>query len=305
VLSRANEKLEIPNAMLAKDVVVNYSNGVVADEISIGLSYDAPPNHVRAVITETLSGVAGVLQNPPPEILAWDFGDSAVRYRVKYWIADYSESDRVHDAVATSLWYALKRKAIEIPFPMRTIRRQPPPGPVTGMAEFEHNIMEELRQVDFLRELSQEELRLLLPGVSVLQFGAGEIIVRQGDQGDSLYIIRNGTVEVVATADDGGQVHLRDLKRPSFFGEMALMTGEPRTATIRARTDAELLELGRGGFTELFKVHPEAATQMGEVIAQRMSERRELLAAAHRGDGTDSRANWLLAKMRAVFNLGA
>jgi branched-chain amino acid transport system substrate-binding protein len=173
------------------------------------------------------------------------------------------------------------------------------------MAEFEHNIMEELRQVDFLRELSQEELRLLLPGVSVLQFGAGEIIVRQGDQGDSLYIIRNGTVEVVATADDGGQVHLRDLKRPSFFGEMALMTGEPRTATIRARTDAELLELGRGGFTELFKVHPEAATQMGEVIAQRMSERRELLAAAHRGDGTDSRANWLLAKMRAVFNLGA
>jgi CRP-like cAMP-binding protein len=81
------------------------------------------------------------------------------------------------------------------------------------------------------------------------------------------------------------------------------MTGEPRTTTVRARTDAELLELSRDGFTELFKAHPETASQIGEVIALRNTERRELLASAPHGDGVYSRSTWLLAKMRSVFDL--
>ncbi|HJU28051.1 MAG TPA: mechanosensitive ion channel family protein [Candidatus Binataceae bacterium] len=303
MITRDNEKLEIPNSMLAKEIVVNYSNGVVADEVVLGLSYDAPPNYVRDVITESLRGVPGVLQNPPPAILTWDYADYSIRYRIKYWMADYADAERVHDQVSTSLWYALRRKAIEIPFPIRTLRRARENAVIAGEEAFEREIMNELRQVDFLRDLRDEELRLLLAGVTVLKFGAGETIVREGDQGDSLYIIRSGTVEVVASASDGKQVHLRDLRNPAFFGEMALMTGEVRNATIRARTDAELLELSRDGFTELFKLHPESAARMGEVIALRMTERRELLAAAPQDDGARTHAGWLLAKMRAVFNI--
>src|SRR5216684_1704800 len=302
VITRANERLEIPNAMLAKDVVVNYSNGVVADETSIGLSYSAPPNFVREVITETLRDVHGVLQSPPPEIYAWEYGESSIRYRVKYWLSDYADADRVREAVTTSLWYALRRKEIEIPFPIRTLRLQREKALTAETEAFEREIMGELRQVDFLRDLRDEELRLLLPGVTAQQFGRGEVIVREGDNGNSLYIVRSGTVEVLA-AKDGKQVHMRDLARPAFFGEMALMTGEPRTATIRARTDAELLELSRDGFTELFKAHPETASQIGEVIALRNTERRELLASAPHGDGVYSRSTWLLAKMRSVFDL--
>jgi small-conductance mechanosensitive channel/CRP-like cAMP-binding protein len=303
VITRRNEKLEIPNSMLAKDIVVNYSNGVVADEVVIGLSYDAPPNYAREAILESLRGVPGVLQNPAPEILTWDYADYSIRYRIKYWMADYADAERVHDSVSTSLWYALRRKAIEVPFPVYTLRRPRETAIMDGAQAFEREIMGELRQVDFLRELRDEELRLLLPGVTVLKFGAGEIIVREGDQGDALYIIRTGTVEVVATAPDGKQIHIRDLRQPAFFGEMALMTGEVRNATIRARSDAELLELSRDGFTELFKSHPDTAVKMGEIIALRMSERRELLAAAPQGDSARTHAGWLLAKMRSVFNI--
>lgn len=303
VITRANEKLEIPNAMLAKDIVVNYSNGIVADEISIGLSYEAPPNYVREVVLEALRDVGGVLQSPPPDIFTWEYADYAVRYRIKYWLADYADVERVHDAVTTGLWYLLRRKAIEIPYPIRTFRTQPQTAITNGVEDFERQIMAELRQVDFLRDLRDDELRLLLPGVTVLKFGAGEVIVHEGDQGDSLYMIRRGAVEVVATGTDGKQVHLHDLRHPAFFGEMALMTGEPRTATIRARNDAELLELSRDGFTELFKSHPEAAARMGEVIALRMNERRELLVANAHDDGAHTRASWLLNKMRTIFNL--
>jgi small-conductance mechanosensitive channel/CRP-like cAMP-binding protein len=304
LITRANERLEIPNSLIAKDVVVNYSNGAVADEITIGLSYDAPPNYVREVIAETLGGVAGVLPTPPPDIYTWDYADSSIRYRVRYWMADYAESERVHDTVSTALWYALRRKSIEIPYPIRTLRNDREAGISAGAREFEHEIMTELRQVDFLCDLRDEELQLLLPSVTLLKFGIGETVVREGDAGNSLYIIRSGEVEVVAWANGTQQVHISSLQRPAFFGEMALMTGEPRNSTVRACTDAELLELSREGFIELFKSHPETAARMGEIIALRMSERRESLAAAsNMRDNSHSHAGWLLAKISAVFNL--
>jgi CRP-like cAMP-binding protein len=303
VVTRANQKLEIPNSMLAKDIVVNYSNGAVCDEITIGLSYDAPPNYVREVILEALRSAHGLLHEPAPEVLAWEYGDYSVRYRIKYWLADYAEAERARDIVSTGLWYALRRKAIEIPYPVRTLRASQEPSVIAGTEALDHEIIGELRRVDFLQDLREEELRLLVPAVTVLKFGAGEIIVREGDAGESLYIVRNGVVEVAATASDATQVHIRDLECPAFFGEIALMTGEPRNATIRARNDTELLELSRRGFSELFKSHPEAATKIGEVISLRMSERTELLAAALHNDGKRTHAHWLLAKMRSVFNL--
>ncbi len=303
VITRANERLEIPNSLIAKDVVVNYSNGLVADEIALGLSYDAPPNYVREVISETLRGVAGVLQSPSPDIYTWEYADYSIRYRIKYWLSDYADAERVHDTVSTALWYALRRKSIEIPYPVRMLRNGREPRISAGAEQFEHEIMAELRQVDFLHDLRDHELQLLLPGVTLLKFGTGETIVREGDEGDSLFIIRSGEVEVVANANGAHEVHIRNLRRPAFFGEMALMTGEPRNATVRARSDAELLELSREGFIELFKSHPETATKMGEIIALRMSERRESLAAASLRDNVRSHAGWLLAKISAVFNL--
>ncbi len=303
LLTRSNEKLEIPNSLLAKDALVNYSAGVTGNDFIVGLSYAAPPNYVRTVICDALRNVPGVQQSPAPEVFTWEYADSAIRYRVRYWIADYGEVDRIHDAVATALWYVLRRKGIDIPYPQMVLTRGSGRAAVAEAEAFERELMNELRQVDFLRGLRDEDLRLLAPGVNVQKFGAGEAIVREGEDGDSLFIIRSGTVEVLAAAPDGSPVHIRDLARPAFFGEMAVMTGEKRNATVRARTDAELIELDREAFAELFKNHPQAAVQMGEVIALRLTERRELLAAAPQGDGVRTRANWLLAKMRAVFNL--
>lgn len=304
VVTRRNEKLEIPNLTIAKDVLINYSNGIVASELSIGLSYEAPPNYVREVIERTLRDVPGIMQVPQPEIVTWEYGDSSITYHIKYWFRDYADSERLRDAVNRSLWYSLKRNSIEIPFPIRTLKlsRQ---SPNTAADEaFEREVIGDMRQVDFLRNLDDEELRILLPGVTVKKFGAGEVIVREGDNGDALYMIRSGTVEVVAAGRDGKAVHIADLKHPAFFGEMALMTGEPRTATVRARTDAELIEVSRDGFVELFKKHPEAVAQIGEVIALRMTERRELINAAV-GDVAREQTNWLLSKMRMVFNLAS
>src|SRR5208283_2620433 len=284
IVTRANERLEIPNSVIAKDVLFNYATGAVRDEITIGISYGVPPNHVREVVLTLLRDVSQVLRVPPPEVLAWDYGDFSVQYRIRYWIADYGVQEYVRDRVASGLWYALRRHSIEIPFPTRTVH------------------VRDVRQVDWLRGLNDDELRLLVPTVAVRQFGAGEMLIRAGEQGDSMFIVRRGTAEVFANTADGQTRHLANYSRGDFTGEMALMTGDPRSASVRAITDLEVIEMDREGFARLFKEHPDAAAGIGDIIAARNQDRQEKLSSGSTMDGKGGPHRWLLAKMRELFD---
>ncbi|HUY20486.1 MAG TPA: mechanosensitive ion channel family protein [Candidatus Binataceae bacterium] len=304
VVTLANERLEIPNAMIAKDVLTNYTaEAGVGDEIAIGISYLEPPNRVREVILRALLDVADVARTPEPEIYAWEYGDYAIRYRIRYWLTDYGLREVVRDRVTAALWYVMRRNSIEVPFPIRTLQFRHTRRERDSERAYESKLIEELRRVDFLHDLTDEELQMLAGTVQTHEFGAGEVLVRQGAAGDSFFIIRRGSVEVMVEHNNGQRVHVADLEPPAFFGEIALMTGEQRNATVMARTDVEVLEMDRDAFTHLFHNHPDVTTRIGEVISARLSERRDILAALPDGDGSRARRNWLMQKMRAVFDL--
>ena len=108
---------------------------------------------------------------------------------------------------------------------------------------------------------------MLLPNSRVHQFGNGEVLMHQGEIGDFFHILRRGTVEVVAHATNGGSIHIADVKAPAFVGEIALLTGEPRNASVVARSDVEVLELNRDAFTHLFQQRPESLNEISEVVA--------------------------------------
>ncbi len=304
IVTRANERLEIPNSVIAKDVLFNYATGAVRDEIPIGISSDVPPNHVREVVLTLLRDMPQVMRDPPPEVLTWDYLDFSIQYRIRYWIGDYGVQEHVRDRVASSLWYALKRHSIEVPFPTRTVhvRTAREDQEEKAAADLERELMADLRHVDFLRGLNDDELRLLVPTVAVRQFGAGEMLMRAGEQGDSMFIVRRGTAEVFATAADGQTRHLANYARGDFTGEMALMTGDPRSASVRAITDLEVIEMDREGFTRLFKEHPDAAAGIGDIIAARNQDRLEKLSSGATMDGKGGPHRWLLAKMRELFD---
>src|SRR5271156_6256431 len=235
IVTRANERLEVPNSVIAKDVLFNYATGHVCDEITVGISYGVPPNHVREVVLTLLRDLPQVLRDPPPEVLAWNYSDFAIEYRIKYSIADYGALERVRDRVASSLWYALRRHSIEIPFPTRTVHVRDAGRDEDDRADaaFERELMADLRQIDWLHGLSDDELKLLVPTVAVRQFGAGEMLVRAGEQGDSMFIVRSGKAEVFGHTADGQIRHVANYARGDVTGEMALMTGQPRTASVR------------------------------------------------------------------------
>src|SRR5580704_5793983 len=168
IVTRDNERLEIPNSMIAKDVLLNYATGAFRDEITIGISYGVPPNHVREVVLTLLCDVPQVMRDPPPEVLTWSYSDFSIQYHIKYWIADYGMQEHVRARVASSLWYALRRHSIEIPFPTHTIhvRDARANDEDRSDAGFERELMDDLRHVDFLRCLNDDELRSLVPTVA-------------------------------------------------------------------------------------------------------------------------------------------
>ncbi len=305
IVTRVNERIQIPNSMLISQPVTNYASEAIADEIEIGISYDDSPGRVKETILKVVRDIPHVLSDPPPQVFAWDYGEYAIKYKVRYFLSHYGPQETVRDSIVSSLWYALRRHAIDIPYPTQNLQMRRRKVRREADDNFEREIIGDLRRVNWMRELSDEELRVIVPSVNVHQFGMGEVIVREGESGDSLYILRHGAVEVSAKSQGGEIRHVADITPASpnpFFGE-GVITGEPRNATLRARTDVEVIEMSRHGFSELFEAHPELADAIAEVIASRGKERVGLLTDRQEADGARGRASRLLAKMREIFDL--
>jgi CRP-like cAMP-binding protein len=255
----------------------------------------------KRVMLDVLREVPDVVSMPPAVIELEEYGDFAIKYRLRFWMRDYSRQEAVRDAIMTSLWYAFQRHRIEIPFPIRNVYVRAGEQPDADAAAVEQQRLAALRQVDFLADLDDAELGMLGSNLEDAVFGGNEVVCREGDSGDSFFVLRRGTVEVVARSAGGHETHVADLTAPAFFGEMALLTGEPRAATVRAKGDAELLVVERSGFEALFKTRPSVAAAVSHVLATRQSELRERREQSVVAESTESRSRRLLAKMQAIF----
>lgn len=301
LITRNLEILDVPNGLLAREVVTNYRGAAIGDELFVGLPYKTPPSVAKRVIVEVLREVPDVVSMPAPCAELDEYGDSAIKYRVRFWMRDYSRQEGVRDAIMTNLWYALQRHGIAIPFPIRDVFMHDASDSAGDAHAFEQERLAALRQVDFLHDLDDIELGMLRTDVQEAVFGSDEIICREGDLGDAFFVLRRGAVEVVARGAGGHETHVADLTAPSFFGEMALLTGEPRSATVRAKGDAELLIVARSGFEALFKTRPSVATAVSRVLATRQSELRERREQTVLPESSESRSRRLLLKMQAIF----
>ena len=300
LITRHLEILDVPNGQLARETITTH-RGTVADDLFVGVSYRTPPNTTKAVVERILAHTAEVMKQPPPQVYVVEYGDFAVSYRIRFWMRDYGRQEAIRDAIMTSIWYAFRRNGIEIPYPIRTLHMGEAGGDARERDQIESQRIETLRQVDFLRELSDDEMAVLVPTVYEAAFGRGEIICREGDEGDTFYVLRRGRVEVTAAALDGTTRHINELGPPSVFGEMSLLTGEPRSATVRAKTDTELLILEREGFEQLFHLRPSIAEAISRIIAPRQVELRERRELAQPSETPESLSRRLLLRMHSIF----
>ena len=310
LITRNNEHVQIPNAVLAREPVVNYTSGgaTVADEVFLEVDREVPPDRVEQTAGEVLRGVPEVIRS---EVDLCEYWGAVNRYRIRFWIANYAADERIRAAITRSLWYAMRRNAIDLEPARRTI-----PAELNGHGETreQHDarvIIGELRRVDLLNALSDEELGLLASAIVSRQFGKGEVLMHEGDEGDRFYILRKGSVEVYAQGQGGAPpkhiLNIADSSSENFFGEIALLTGGRRNATVRATTDVNVWEIGRDAFAKLFRAKPAAGASIAEVAGRRSTETSHAtsvsgVAVVATSTEAKRRSATILLAMRKVFD---
>ncbi|MGH7550236.1 MAG: cyclic nucleotide-binding domain-containing protein [Gemmatimonadota bacterium] len=308
--TRQNDLVIIPNTQISNDILINYSapTPIHAMREEFGVHYRHPPADVRAAIQEAADQTEAILKRPQLSIRTHHYGDSAITYQAKYWIKDYADKNRVRNAFNTRIWYAFKRHGIEIPYPVRDVflHHITQESLQAQVEEREGRAYRYLKRVEVFDALNEEETRELASRAHLEQYFQGETVIRQGTAGDSLYIIDNGLVEVIMS-QDGQSESLAQLGPRSFFGEMALLTGEERTATVVTLAPTDFFVVDREAFRETLEKNPVIAERISEILAQRRREIEETQAALHQAHShtIEEEKTRILVRIRDFFGFDA
>lgn len=297
----------VPNGTLAKVPIRNYTkpSQVMRRSVFVQAGYETPPARVHEVIEKALIGVPGVLANPPVSIVTQGFMDSGVEYWVRFFTDRFAERDVIAGEIRDRIWYAFGRERIQIPYPIRTVhmhqaeRQEQQARAARGVRR--HDI---LRHVDFVAALPEAAFETLAERSRVQHYAKGELVISQGDAGDTLFIIDHGEISILHETDNS-QVEVARLRPHQFFGEMSLMTGAARNSSARALTAAELLVVDQAALREVLEQAPELATTISNVVASRQDALdRSVKESEHTEEPSKTHEHELLGRIRSFFRLG-
>jgi len=298
----------VPNATISKGQITNYSapTRTHARRVTVGVEYGAPPSAVKQCLASAALQAPGVLRDPPPSVRILEFGDSSIVYDVKYWIEDHALIDDIRDGVMTAIWYGLRRQKLEIPFPIRTVQVRK--AGVAAAARSAAGARDILSKVALFTSLPADQITKLAEGSEVVVYGDGETVIREGDPGQSLYVVEDGHAEVEVLVN--GSPHTLDvLMGPGdYFGEMSMLTGEPRSATIRAKGDLVLLCIDREDIAPVLEAWPRLMEEMSQVLARRRMDSdgyiREKMSEAAEAEEVKAFSEKILHSIRRFFGKG-
>jgi CRP-like cAMP-binding protein len=290
--------LVVPNSKITADVLNNRSHfGFCAQRFQVGLDYGFPPARARALLAEVASSHPDVLGDPAPRVRLANFADSAITYEIQVWTRSPGLSPlEVRSALLTHLWYALRREGQSIPFPVRQL--EPRRGGATSDLEgpSSQEVAPALLARGLFQSLSDGQRELLLQTSHVTLYGPGEVIVREGASGESLYLLLRGRVQVSKRLE-GRSVVVRELAVGEVFGEMTLFLDAPRSATVRALEECDLLRVGRPAVRALLNEDPGLLERFATLVSARRAELEQLSQDEER-----ERSQGLLVTMKRLFS---
>lgn len=315
--TRNRDLLVIPNALFMKQAVTlrGKGSGQPASRerrwIRFSVQSGVAPSTVVACVEETLrrDRIEGVDAEPAPDCVFLEFGDSASAFAVRYWLTDMFRADPVDSAVRTRLWFALHRAGLPIAFPVREVVLTHDDADARARAAATRRAAGRaaLERVSILEPLTPEERDRVAEAMALVPFGAGEAIVRQGAAGHHLYVLTRGRAEVRVSVSGSPDRPVATLEAPDFFGEMGLLTGEARKATVVALADCEAWRVEKADFKAILEERPAVA----ESIAALVSERDVELAAVREGLSEEAKRSRMeksqpltLARIREFFGIG-
>jgi small-conductance mechanosensitive channel/CRP-like cAMP-binding protein len=282
----------VPNGLVAGQRLINYGDGERDYRVSLRVPLDSTLAVTRAKRI-LLSGALDAARRIPglaPDVLLTEYADRAAVYLVRFRVPDFGREAACRDDVASRVLHALHCAG-------ETIQRTGPGGSVPLPWRSPREAV--LAQVDLFAPFDAPERAELAAKMRVRTVPAGQIIVRQGDTGDFLYLLGEGLLDVAI--DRGELPPIRDRIAPGeVFGEITLLTGRPRAASVSAALDSVVYEIHREDLDPIVRRRPELAEGLAAIMAGHLArneriEAAELPPAAIRDD--------FLARLRLLFGL--
>ncbi|MFZ5786002.1 MAG: cyclic nucleotide-binding domain-containing protein, partial [Acidobacteriota bacterium] len=308
------ETVVIPNSQLVRNqfLILGKRSGQPRKWrrwVYFNVDFRTPPPRVIEAVEGAIRGAQldHVASDPAPSCIMMDLGESTGRYALRYWLTDLAADDPTDSVVRTRIHFALRRAGIALSIPAQAVFMT---EETRERSEEKHGSDRErrlaaLRQVELFDGLSDGDRDRLAAGLHYAPFARGEVMTRQGAVAHWLYMIIAGEAEVRVSADGGLEREVARLGAGNFFGEMSLLTGLPRTATVVALCEVECYRLDKATFEAIIADRPELAEGLAEILARRqlaLAEVREGLDAAAR-EQLASRKKDLLGRIRGFFNL--
>ncbi len=285
LLTRNGEKVVVPNSQLMKGryyVLCDKHQAQPGWRRSIGFNVDlaVPPGQVINLVERDISeaSIANLARQPAPNCVLMDFGPGYAHYVLRYWLINPLPDDLTDSDVRVHILATLQRNGIRLATDDHTIHLVEEGA--KHRAEVEGREMQRrlraINAIELFARLADSEKQYLAQRLTKAPFARGDIITRQGAIAHWLYIMVSGEAEAWWQPPEGPRRLLEKRGPGSVFGEIGLMTGAPRRATVIASTDVETYRLDKEGFQAIIEQRPELADSLSGILERRLQRFAEL-----------------------------
>jgi small-conductance mechanosensitive channel/CRP-like cAMP-binding protein len=307
IRTRDDNLVIIPNRMLGQLIVTNYtSNLPTRQTLIITLDFSIPPDRALRTLTAGTKAALGKnnsLAEPPPKTMVYNTNTSGIEYLIWFWIRGDVSFELARHFVVKSIMEHLQQAGIIIAYPKQHLYYAEMP-----ISHIDDSIEERvaiLNRIPLFNILNAEEINHFAANLQKLLYKEGETIVKQGDLGDTMFIIVEGLLDVFNDLHESThKVKVAQMIGGQFFGEMSLLTGQARSATVIAATDTMLYAISTDIISPLIKKKPDLAKQFSKIVAERSlrtSKAMEDLVNEEKTEITQKLTNNIFDKFKIYF----
>jgi small-conductance mechanosensitive channel/CRP-like cAMP-binding protein len=310
LLTPNGELVVLPNSVLMKSkvmVITTAEYPIARRTITFSTPDTVAPQQVIVEVEKALRGAAleHVSAIPAPDCVVAEFEGGTIQFAVRYWLQDQLHDAKADSDVRQHVYSALRRTEVALARPYLDVRVERGADDADAAAQSLEQRLQVLAALPLFAGLREPELASVAASLRVTPFIKGEVMTRQGAVAHWLYVLVKGAADVWFESESGERLFVAALEPGAVFGEMGMMTGAPRSATVVASSDAECYRIDKASFESILAARPALAEELARII----SERQRILDAARTTAGTvanpDTDSDKLLMKIRRFFHLPA
>jgi CRP-like cAMP-binding protein len=266
----------VPNSVLANNQFINLNSPRRYFRLkkTICLDYSVPSARVVPIFQAAMEATDGVLKEPKSIVLIDECDDRGVVYSLNFWVPDYPDSFPISRQVVINALKFLDQDGLAPAYPKRDVAITKAPS---RQLDSRIDVPAVLARVPLLQHLAREAIQILERNAHVHECPSDHVIISEGDPGSSLFVVIAGLLEASQRDASHRQRSVGRLVPGDVFGEVSLLTGAPRIATVTALTAVTLIEIDKQHLQPLFDADPEIIARLTDLEAARLLANRNAL----------------------------